>query len=400
METQLTEAQAKHTELETQLTESQSAAEALSGENEQARYTIANLEDAAAEYQTRIDELESCAAEAEARIGELTQAIETAQARIAELDGGAADGDTANHEAPAPAASAQPQPAQSGDGSPVVIVPAVTAPAAIRNADRVNMDDIYADIDRIVEAGPDSMSDEEKVAALSELKGSLNTYVDDLNGALSEISQQQAELEASADSISELEKSLGDAQTRVDELTAEIEQSNAAVGDLQAQIDALQAEHQSACDEADARIDALNQQMAEEQARVDALNAQLIEAQALLEKYEAQLRVYMLARDLSEGEAYTAATLSDCIIVEAGSAHASWGYANNALSGNDVVITLEMDGEELFRSAALKPGEALDTFELNRVLEAGEYEAVAIASVYRDGESVSATRVPVEIIAK
>ena len=135
-------------------------------------------------------------------------------------------------------------------------------------------------------------------------------------------------------------------------------------------------------------------------ARVDALNAQLVEAQALLEKYEAQLRVYMLARDLSEGEAYTAATLSDCIIVEAGSAHASWGYANNALSGNDVVITLEMDGEELFRSAALKPGETLDTFELNRALEVGEYEAVAIASVYRDGESVSATRVPVKIIAK
>ena len=108
----------------------------------------------------------------------------------------------------------------------------------------------------------------------------------------------------------------------------------------------------------------------------------------------------MLSRDLGNGEAYTAATLNDRIVVEAGTTHAVWGYTNNTISGNAVIISLELDGEALYRSEVLKPGEALAEFDLDRPLEAGEYAAVAIATVYSNGEAVSATRVPVSIIAE
>ena len=331
------------------------------------------------------------------------QAIETAQGRIDELEAG-----NGGHTEAAPVETVQPdgdkaepaETAQPDGGKPVVIAPQVNAPAATDDTERVNMDDIYSEIDRIVSAEPDSMSADEKVAALNALKEDLNVYVDDLNSAMAEISQQQTALEASAGSITELEKSLSDAQARVDALTTEIEQSNAAVSSLQTQIDELQAANQSASDEADARIAELDRQMAEEQARADALNQQLTEAQALLAEYEAQLKVYMLSRDLGNGEAYTAATLNDRISVEAGTTHAVWGYTNNTISGNAVIISLELDGEALYRSEALKPGEALAEFDLDRPLEAGEYAAVAIATVYSNGEAVSATRVPVSIIAE
>ena len=63
-----------------------------------------------------------------------------------------------------------------------------------------------------------------------------------------------------------------------------------------------------------------------------------------------------------------------------------------------MVLSIELDGEELYRSEALKPGEGLTEFALNRALEPGRYAAVAVMGVYDgDGAFVSSTRVPVEI---
>ena len=137
--------------------------------------------------------------------------------------------------------------------------------------------------------------------------------------------------------------------------------------------------------------------MAAEQQRIEELSAQLADAQALLEKYEAQLRVYMLSRDLSDGDAYTATTLGGDIHLSTDQTQVEWNYTNNSISGNEVVISLTLDDEELFRSASLKPGESLTELTLNHALQVGTYEAVVVASVYDNGEIVSATRTPIEI---
>ena len=128
------------------------------------------------------------------------------------------------------------------------------------------------------------------------------------------------------------------------------------------------------------------------------LTEKLEQANALLEKRMAELEVYRLARELSEGEAYTASTLDGEIAVAADGTTARWQYTNDAISGNDVVLSIELEGEELYRSEALKPGEGLTEFALARALEPGRYAAVAVMGVYdADGAFVSSTRVPVEI---
>jgi len=112
----------------------------------------------------------------------------------------------------------------------------------------------------------------------------------------------------------------------------------------------------------------------------------------------AELEAYKLERELAAGEAHTAATLENVLAVAEDGKTVTWAYTNDTISGNAVVLTIEMDGEELYRSAALQPGESLPAFELNRVLEAGSYDAVAVAAVYdAEGAFVSSARVPVGI---
>ena len=75
-----------------------------------------------------------------------------------------------------------------------------------------------------------------------------------------------------------------------------------------------------------------------------------------------------------------------------------WAYTNDTISGNAVVLSIQLDGEAIYTSALLQPGETLPGFELNRVLEAGEYSAVVVESVSdAEGAIVFSTRVPVTV---
>lgn len=67
-----------------------------------------------------------------------------------------------------------------------------------------------------------------------------------------------------------------------------------------------------------------------------------------------------------------------------------------ARSGNEAVLSFKLDGEEIYCSGALALGKTLSGFELNRALEEGEYEVVAVARVYDEaGELRSSNRTPV-----
>ena len=77
---------------------------------------------------------------------------------------------------------------------------------------------------------------------------------------------------------------------------------------------------------------------------------------------------------------------------------AAWHYDNTAISRNPVVLSLQLDGETIFASEALNPGETLEEITLDKPLEPGTYQAVAVTSIYdADGELQFANRVPVTL---
>ena len=128
------------------------------------------------------------------------------------------------------------------------------------------------------------------------------------------------------------------------------------------------------------------------------LTAQLEAANAELAARIAELEAYRLNRELTEGEAYTASTLSDVLKVADDGGTVEWSYPNDSISGNAVVLSILLDGEELYRSAQIQPGESVEGIALNRALSTGSYPAMAVMSVYdAEGAVVSATRVPVTI---
>ena len=75
-----------------------------------------------------------------------------------------------------------------------------------------------------------------------------------------------------------------------------------------------------------------------------------------------------------------------------------WQYVNSELSGNSATISLTLDGETLYTSKALKPGEALESITLEKPLAPGAYKALAVSTVYdKSGEKQLVTRVPVTL---
>ena len=110
----------------------------------------------------------------------------------------------------------------------------------------------------------------------------------------------------------------------------------------------------------------------------------------------AELEAYLLSRELIDGEAYVKTDAGSVIAIEADGVTGAWRYVNSTISGNTVVLSITMDGEELFRSEPIAPGESLESIALNRALAAGRYEAVAVTTVQdADGSVQFATRMPV-----
>ena len=370
--------------------------------------------DAAAAYRARVAELEARAEAAEARSGELHDAIEAIDAGLSELDAGETDssGAAAGGDDPKDAKSASPgkaseteAPAPGGD-VPLMIVPELALPEVLKDAGGEDMDALRAEIERILSADEAEMSAEEKAAALSALKQSVSGEAAELDAALEELEGQRAALAASADSLEALEGELADAQGGVDRLSAAIAESDARIAALEAELSALEAQSASDGEAAQAQIEALNAQIEDEQARaaeliaqLEAANARLEAANAELEKKLAELQAYSLSRELTDGEAHAAATLAGEIAIDADGKTARWRYSNDLLSGNEVVLSIEMDGEELYRSEALAPGEAIEQFELSRALEPGEQILTAVTNIYApDGAFLSATRIPVRAV--
>ena len=331
------------------------------------------------------ENLQGYAVEAEDRIDALNAAIELAEKSIVAL-GGEVKIDEADGTAPADNARF------------VITASGVQVPDILSDATLKRIGEIRDEMDAIINAEDGSMTDEEKIEALTALDLEMRGYVRELDCALVLIVGKEAEMAATDDGIANLEKELAQSQARVDELTASIEASQSTIQELEAQVAELTAQSETDNAQSAAQIEELNARIAAEEAKVDELTRQLAIANAELEACNAELAAYRLDRELVEGEAYTASTMGDVIRVAADGVHVEWSYTNDSISGNAVVLSILLDGEELYRSAQIQPGESVEGIALNRALSAGSYPAVAVMSVY-DAEDavVSATRVPVTI---
>ena len=142
----------------------------------------------------------------------------------------------------------------------------------------------------------------------------------------------------------------------------------------------------------------LQTQLTDVQAEAEAKSQELAEAQETYEKSLDELEAYRVQRDPASGEAHIATAVDNAIAVDADGVTATWQYANSDLSGNAATLSLVLDGEEIFKSAALKPGETLETITLDKKLEPGAYKALAVTTVYDEaGEAQLTTRVPVTL---
>ena len=62
------------------------------------------------------------------------------------------------------------------------------------------------------------------------------------------------------------------------------------------------------------------------------------------------------------------------------------------------MLELRLDGETIYTSDTLKPGDSIDQITLDKPLSAGQYDAMAVTNVYDDDGEVQFThRVPVTL---
>lgn len=388
------------------LTESQSQVEALSSELAAEQEKVAELEAAPALIEAKAAELEAALAEAQARIAELSAAAEPVAEQsvarvtkatqwrsvpgeegqaLADLDKGAqliylnqTSADALGKEwycvelngqtgwIPADsaelAAETETEPATEPVGAPEIAAEAEA---------------IGQKLDDIVES---DATDAEKLSEIASLEAQLTQTIEELTAVSTELEAQSA--------------ALADAESALNAKAAELEVANQTIAGLEAQISEITAKTEQ---ESAARAE-LEAQLAAAQETCAAIEAELAAARAEYERRMAEMNAYLLSRDLIDGEAHVATSAASEIRVEADGVTAAFDYTNTSVSGNTVVLTIEKDGAEIYRSESIAPGESVSEIALTEALTAGVHDAAAVTTVYNEDGSVQLTsRVPVTL---
>ena len=205
----------------------------------------------------------------------------------------------------------------------------------------------------------------------------------------------------------ETEAQLAAANQSVADLQAQIESSDAAIAELEGEIAAAEAELTAANDKSaeqktalEAQIASLNDDLAAEQSALAEAEAAHAQAQAEFEQRLSELRAYHIEREVSAGESYLATQTGDMLVFDQTGLAVDATLANSENSANNVVFTLEVDGEVIYTSEPIAPGESVSSIQLEAPLAPGNYEAMAIQTAYAaDGASLTAVRIPITILA-
>ncbi len=251
--------------------------------------------------------------------------------------------------------------------------------------------------DQGAEGADSSLADAETAIA------SLNGQIDALTSSLSDNETQVTSLTAEIDSLTA--QSAADA-ARIAELNGQIEALNGqatadaeVIADLNHQVETLTAQNTAdneKLESLNAQLQSLQDEAAAGAAQLADLNDQLATQRDSYEKALAAADAYRLDRTPEQGDAHASVALQNEIAVAADGVTADLHYTNNDISNNAVVFSLELDGEALFTSEQLKPGESIEGATLSRALPAGAHEAMAVTSVYgADGIRLSGSRLPI-----
>ena len=197
------------------------------------------------------------------------------------------------------------------------------------------------------------------------------------------------------------------ANQSVADLQAQIETGDATIASLEEQIAAAEAALTAANDESasqkadlEAQIASLNDDLAAEQAALSEAEAEHAAAQAEFEQRLSELRAYHIEREVGAGESYLATQTGDMLVFDANGLAMDATLVNSENSGNDVVFSLEVDGEVIYTSDPIAPGESLHSIQLDTPLAPGNYEAIATQTTYGpDGTYLSAVRIPIALLA-
>ena len=243
----------------------------------------------------------------------------------------------------------------------------------------VDLDAVRAEVEAIIADG--SKTVEEQTEALKAIEEKLTEALpEDAGDEAARMEEVQAQLDAAEDEVEKLSAELVEQLATIDTLNEQI-----AALDAQAETDATQ-------------LSDLQSQLADSTAQAEAKSAELAEAQATYENSLAEVEAYRVKRDPASGEAHIATAVDNVINVAEDGVTAAWQYANSDLSGNAATLSLVLDGETIYTSGALKPGEVIDSIALDKPLEPGVYQAMAVTTVYdKDGEVQLTSRVPVTL---
>ena len=253
-----------------------------------------------------------------------------------------------------------------------------------------------------------------EAGALADVQAQLdaaNEQLESVNAELesrsAELETANAELESSEAAMRETEAQLAAANQSVADLQAQIESSDAAIAELEGEIAAAEAELTAANDKSaeqktalEAQIASLNDDLAAEQSALAEAKAAHAQAQAEFEQRLSELRAYHIEREVSAGESYLATQTGDMLVFDQTGLAVDATLANSENSANNVVFTLEVDGEVIYTSEPIAPGESVSSIQLEAPLAPGNYEAMAIQTAYAaDGASLTAVRIPITILA-
>lgn len=394
MQTELDAAKAAAESLTADLEASRTEAASLAEELEQEKAKVAELESKLPDA-AYVSELETALEAAETRTAELETDLQTAQARTAELE---ADLQTAEARTAELEADLQTKQARVAEleqeledaALPVPQSDATTAPesdpesdaTAAPEDDPVDLPevDVAGLATRVEEIKNGDLSDEEKLAAIESLENQLSAGVEQLNRAADEIASRQETLDAAEAELAQMRGNLTEAETSISDLEARLAADAEEIASLQAQIEAMKAQS-----ETDATA-------------LAGLEAQLAAVREDYERRLSELQAYLLSRELTDGQAFASTDAASTIHVSADGETAVWFYTNRAISGNSVVLSVVLDGVELYRSEPVAPGERIEHFTLSEKLSAGTYSAMAVTAAQdAQGETLFSSRVPVEI---
>ncbi len=223
-----------------------------------------------------------------------------------------------------------------------------------------------------------------------------------LNAELAKYYDATAEPESAVD-VDALQAELEAARTDVEALTERAETAEEEIAAMAAVSEAAAAELTAAtgrAETAEAELAAMTKRAENAEAELAVQTGRAEAAEAELAKANAELAAYHANADVADGEKHLSAAADDVVYVSADGVSAEYAVNNNTASGNSIVFELSLDGEVIYASEKLAPGEQIDGFTLASALNPGSYEAsVSIKTLNSRGDviSVITTTVTIEV---